>query len=434
MMQTQASTVIAEETKYCLYARKSTESDERQALSIDSQIKEMMVLAQREGIEIIDILRESHSAKETGQRPVFNEMIAGIRNGTYNSILTWAPDRLSRNAGDLGSIVDMMDQKKIIEIRTYGQKFSNNPNEKFLLMILGSQAKLENDNKGVNVKRGLRTRCEMGMWPSRAPTGYLNNPNRMKKCDPVLDPERAPVIREIFERVVYQGISGRQMYAWLKFEKDFRASSGKHLSLSNIYTILNNHFYYGSFEYPKKSGNWYQGAHTPLISKELFDEAQKCLKERYNSAVTGKEFAFTRLLTCGKCGSGISANEKYKKLINGSFNKHIYYACTKSRDKSCSNSINETNLISELIKIIDQIDMNELGIYERVKHELKRYGNFQAHVLGNNEKQKKVDVSEIDIKNYAKYILKEGMLAEKRELLKNFKNKIILEDEILRIS
>jgi len=142
---------VDKKIKYCLYARKSTEQEDKQALSIESQVREMTSLAEREGLEIVEIKRESHSSKEVGQRPVYNELISEIRESKFNGILTWAPDRLSRNAGDLGSVVDLMDQKLLIEIRTYGQKFTNNPNEKFLLMILGSQAKLENDNKMVNV-------------------------------------------------------------------------------------------------------------------------------------------------------------------------------------------------------------------------------------------------------------------------------------------
>lgn len=97
--------------KYVLYARKSTESEERQILSIDSQVKEMLQLAERENLEIIDIRKESHSAKDSGQRPIFKELLEEIRRQKFNGILTWAPDRLSRNAGDLGSVVDLMDQK-----------------------------------------------------------------------------------------------------------------------------------------------------------------------------------------------------------------------------------------------------------------------------------------------------------------------------------
>src|ERR1700733_6570347 len=130
-----ANVAIAQKIKYCLYARKSTESDEKQALSIESQVKEMLQIAEREGLDIVDIRRESHSAKDSGQRPVFKELLEDIRRTRFNGILTWAPDRLSRNAGDLGSMVDLMDQKLLVEIRTYGQQFRNSPNEKFFLMI-----------------------------------------------------------------------------------------------------------------------------------------------------------------------------------------------------------------------------------------------------------------------------------------------------------
>ena len=90
---------------YCLYARKSTERDELQALSIDSQIKEMLDQAKRDGIEIAEIRRESHSAKESFTRPVFRQLIEDIRSAKFSGIMTWAPDRLSRNAGDLGALV-----------------------------------------------------------------------------------------------------------------------------------------------------------------------------------------------------------------------------------------------------------------------------------------------------------------------------------------
>ena len=69
--------------KYVLYSRKSTESEERQILSIDSQINEMLSLAEKEGLEIIDIRRESHSAKESGQRPVFKEILEDIRRSFF---------------------------------------------------------------------------------------------------------------------------------------------------------------------------------------------------------------------------------------------------------------------------------------------------------------------------------------------------------------
>jgi DNA invertase Pin-like site-specific DNA recombinase len=117
-------------------------------------------------------------------------------------------------AGDLGSLVDLMDQKKLIHIQTHGQTFSNSPNEKFLLMILCSQAKLENDNKSINVKRGLKTRVEMGLWPCPAPTGYQKEKRTDRKCETLIDPEQAPTIKKMFEKVAYDHWSGRKIYNW----------------------------------------------------------------------------------------------------------------------------------------------------------------------------------------------------------------------------
>jgi DNA invertase Pin-like site-specific DNA recombinase len=420
------SPILDAPIKYCLYARKSTEAEDKQALSIESQIKEMLSLAERDNLNIVEIKRESHSSKEVGQREVFNQMIKEIREGKYNGILTWAPDRLSRNAGDLGSIVDLMDQKLLIEIRTYGQRFTNNPNEKFLLMILGSQAKLENDNKAVNVKRGLRTRCEMGLRPGVAPTGYLNEKHIDKKCQCRIDPKRSPIIKQIFERVANEQYSGRKIFRWL-IDIGFKTKTGKPLVLANIYLILRNPFYYGEFEYPVKSGNWYIGKYIPIITKELFDKVQMTLSENFIPKTESKEFAFTKLIKCGYCGSGISADEKFRKLKDGGTNRHVYYFCTKARNIDCNNQpINEASLIDELTELVDRIDLDELGIRDKIEKELIRFNKFRIGVLGH---KKEVSNSDIDIRNYAKYLLKEGTITEKRELLSFLKSKLILKDK-----
>lgn len=417
--------------KYCLYARKSTESEEAQILSIDSQIKEMMGMADKECLEIVEVKKESHSAKEAGQRPVFNEIVEEIKQGKYNAILTWAADRISRNAGDLGRIVDLMDSGKLIEIRTYGQKFSNNPNEKFLLMILGSQAKLENDNKVINVKRGLRARCEMGLWPCTAPTGYLNSKNVDKRCHVEVDPHRAPIMKKMFEKVAYENYSGRKIHAWLKDDLKFKTRNGKAFTLSNIYLTLRNTFYYGSFEYPKGGGQWYQGKHEPIITRELFDKVQETLMV-YSERSERKEFAFTKLMTCGLCGSGITADEKFKKQKDGTTHRHVYYGCCRFYDKNCKSGwINEDDLIEQLAMLMDKIDLDEIGMQEKIKTEIERHKKFNSNMLG--IKEKAVKVGEIDIRNYAKYILRDGSIWEKRELLSCLKSKVKLNNKVVRI-
>lgn len=391
----------------------------------------MLQLAERDGLEIVAMKRESHSAKETGQRPVFNEIIEEIRDGKFNAILTWAPDRISRNAGDLGKVIDLMDGGMLQEIRTHGQSFRNNPNEKFLLMILGSQAKLENDNRGINVKRGLRTRCEMGYRPGTAPTGYLNQRHMDRKCQVIVDPQRGHIVKQMFEKVAHQQWSGRKVYHWLKFELNFHTRGNKPLALGNVYRILMNPFYHGIFEYPKKSGNWYQGKHEPLISKELFDKVQAHL-QRDNIVRQSREFAFTKLMVCGKCGSGISAEEKWKQLKAGGSNRYVYYSCSRARDRNCKNKyIREKDLILQIISFIDEIDINELGMKKKLEDEMKRFNKFQRSVLGVTEKLETDE--DTDIRNYAKYLLREGSTSEKRLLLSNLRSRIRYEDKELTL-
>jgi len=414
--------------KYCLYARKSTEQDEKQALSIDSQIKEMQAIAEREGLNVVTVKRESHSAKDSGQRPVFKEILDDLRSEKYNGLLTWAPDRLSRNAGDLGSLVDLMDQRKLIHIQTFGQTFKNSPNEKFLLMILCSQAKLENDNKSINVKRGLRTRVEMGLWPCRPPTGYFKTKRTDKKCESVLDPDRAPIIKKIFEKVAYEGWSGRKIDNWLRNEIKFKTEFNKPLSLGNLYRLLDNHFYYGTFEFPKKSGNWYKGAHEPIITKELFDLVQTKVKDNIlEPRAQQKEFAFTKIMTCGLCGSGITADEKFKKQQNGNVHRYVYYKCTKVRNPDCKcGFINEDDLIKQLQGLIDNLDIQTVPMKEKVMNEVNRFKQFERMLLGSKTP---VAVKDIDIRNYAKFILQEGSMEEKRGFLGCLKNEIVLDNK-----
>lgn len=412
--------------RYCLYARKSSEAEEKQALSIDSQIKEMLQLAQKDHLNVVEIKRESHSAKDTAQRPVFNEMIREIRTDKFTGILAWHPDRLSRNAGDLGMIVDLIDQKKIIEVRTYGQKFTNNPSEKFLLMILGSQAKLENDNKSLNVKRGLRTRVEMGLWPSVAPTGYLTNPDRNMKCHVIIDPMRSHIIRMMFEKVAYEGTSGRKLFKWLKEDAKFVSRNNKFLALANVHTILRNTFYCGLIEYPRKSGKWYMGKHEPIISKELFKKVQEKLDNAIQGTRTNREFAFTKLMKCGMCNSGVTAQEKFKNLSDGTTAKYIYYCCARFYNKDCKNEyLREEGLIEQLLGIVDKVDLNTIGIKEKLEKEIGRLGEFRNRVLGVGEDEKAAQ-KKVDLRAYVKYILNEGTLQEKRDLMQSFRSRLIL--------
>ncbi|MEK7070265.1 MAG: recombinase family protein, partial [Patescibacteria group bacterium] len=295
------------------------------------------------------------------------------------------------------------------------------------LMILCSQAKLENDNKSVNVKRGLKTRCEMGLRPGVAPTGYLNEKRSDRKCHSIVDPERAHIVKQIFEKFVHEHWSGRKIYHWLKFDLKFRTRSNHHLSLSNLYLILQNPFYCGIFEFPVKSGNWYTGKHEPLITKELYDLVQQQLKRNHVVRSEMKEFAFTRLISCGICNSSITAEEKYKKLSDGTTARYVYYGCTRNKDARCGNLyIREEELVKQLVGIIDQLDINEIGLKHKFEKEVEQLKDLQESFFGGSDL---VMNRKIDLREYAKHVLRKGGIGEKRELLGCLKSRLLLKDK-----
>ncbi|MCC7304319.1 recombinase family protein [bacterium] len=429
---------------YCLYARKSSESDEKQAMSIDGQLREMSDLAKRDKINVIEVITESHSAKETGQRPQFNHMLENINKGKYNAIITWAPDRISRNAGDLGRVVDLMDQGKLALIKTHSQTFSNNPNEKFLLMILCSQAKLENDNRGINVKRGLRNKCEVGIRPSLAPLGYINQLKANRISEVVPEPVKATIIKQMFQYVAEKGMSGRAVRKWLSMV-GFKSKSGKDLSLSRIYETLKNPFYYGEFKFGNK---WYKGTHEPLINKQTYDKVQIQLQttpKQWNKQV----YPFKKICKCWSCGGSITAEMKYRVTKNGEVHPHLYYHCNRIKDYNCQEPyITEQELIKQLIALLPQIKLDMQYLWNLFQNEIKRLNHLKAImnnkvdtlIVSSPHKSKEGGIKVISIreaemiKDYFLHILQYGAPEERQNVLTGVETLFLLKERSLIIA
>ena len=138
-------------------------------------------------------------------------------------------------------------------------------------------------------------------------------------------------------------------------------------------------------------------------------------------------------MTCGLCGSGITAQDKFKKLKDGTIKKYIYYACTRARDLNCKNKcIHEEELVKLLIELIGRIDMDKSDIKKRFDSELKRVFKFHKTFLG--VKQSIPLNQEFNAKNYATYVLQEGTIEDKRELLACLKSKLVLKNRILTLN
>lgn len=129
----------------------------------------------------------------------------------------------------------------------------------------------------------------------------------------------------------------------------------------------------------------------------------------------------------------MTADEKYKKLKNGNTVKYVYYGCTRSRDHNCkAGYMREEELVSQLARIIDQLDINEIGVKKQFEEELERYGKFRQVVLQINGRENEISKEKkVDLRSYAKYILKQGTMTEKREILACTKSRLIFKDKKL---
>jgi site-specific DNA recombinase len=333
---------------YFLYARKSTDDEDRQVRSIESQLHELREQAARDGLKIVAELIEKQSAKKPG-RPIFNDMMDRIEAGEAQGILAWHPDRLSRNGVDGGRITYALDGGKLTSLKFSSFWFENTPQGKFMLNMAFSQSKYYVDALSENTKRGLREKVRRGEYPGPAPFGYLND-YRSKTI--IIDRERADMVKEMFERYSEEIETLDTLQDFLA-EHGVLSSEGKRVGRSYVSRILTNPFYYGHFRY---AGEVHEGKHEPIIAKKLFDEVQGIMagRARYRKATRPEPKVFTGLLRCATCGMMITAEHKVKRQQNGNVHHYTYYHCTKkNRSCECSQpSIQEHELDAELTALL----------------------------------------------------------------------------------
>ncbi len=376
--------------KFGEYSRKSSEQEDRQVLSIESQIEQNLKLAKEYKVHIPkeSIFRESKSAKKSRTRPVFEQMIRGIEKGVIDGIITWHPDRLSRNAGDAGRLIDLMDEGKLKYIITHQQIFSNTPSDKFFFNMLCIQAKMENDNKGENVMRGLVKKRRMGYPGGIAKVGYLNDKGEKGLRKILPDRERFGIVRNIFKLFLSEKYSVRQLHR-LSVEKynltttQRKNIGGVAIKLSSFYYMLKDPFYAGFFYGKDDNGD--------LVRYEVNKDVPRVITEKEHKKIlsmihrTGaerawtyvEEFPYKRFMLCGNCGGSVTAekkeqmiclNCKYKfsyknkedcpkckipltKIKNSTKLRYIYYHCTRKRDRECpGGSVKESDIDIHLKK------------------------------------------------------------------------------------
>ena len=341
--------------QYFLYARKSTDVEDKQVMSIEAQLIELRALARLDGLDVAEEFVEKRSAKMPG-RPIFEEMVRRIERGEAQGVICWKIDRLSRNPVDSGRISWLLQQSVVQKIVTHDRVYLPQDNVLVMSVEFGMANQYIRD-LSVNVTRGLRHKARLGIYPSIAPLGYLNDP-RTKTI--VVDRKKSKIVRAAFE-LYAKNESRLEDVAHFLYERDIKTgatrgwSKGgcKPLKRDQISFLLSNLFYFGHFKY---SGEIYEGKHTPIVSKNLFDRVQKvlALRSRANKKATNEPQAFCGLLKCSECGCSITAEEKTKHQKNGNVHQYVYYRCTKKRGTCSSDYVRQEKLDTQLSELLSR--------------------------------------------------------------------------------
>ena len=385
--------------KYFIYARKSSESEDRQMASIEDQTEELKKIAANNGLRIIEVLTESKSAKNPG-RPVFNKMLERVNRGEADGILCWKLNRLARNPID-GAQVSWLLQKRIIKhIQTYDRDYKPEDNVLMMQVELGMANQFVKD-LSVDVKRGTRRKAERGWNPAPVlPAGYKHNMSREasrrnagnssnSKVDKeiVIESESFRIVKKLWKLL----LTGEHTMAEIKQKGDnmcLRSVRGSFFALSAYYKLFSNPFYCGYFYWRDANGvlQKYRGRHKTMITEEDFEKAQVLLGR--NPGVSRKRkyyYPFKNLMSCGECKGRITVdrvvrtvcsnchrkfsvknanacprcNMKVSQMKNPHITDIAYYRCTKKRGTCSQGYLRFDKALIQFQSVLDRISISE---------------------------------------------------------------------------
>lgn len=337
--------------KAVIYVRVSSKDQEEHGYSIPAQERLLKEYAERRGLKIVCEFKEAETAKKAG-RTAFNRMLRFLKeHPDIQHILVEKTDRLYRNFYDYAAL-DIDRSGIAVHLVKEGEILSkdSNSHQKMFHGIKVVLAKGYVDNLSEEVKKGHLEKASRGMYPSKAPLGYRNDPTTKNM---VPDPQSAPLVRLTFELMATGGFSLAKLKREL-YRRGLRSGrAGKELSKSAMQNVLTNTVYCGEFEW---SGKRYQGRYEPLISWSLFNRVQEALGTCERPKAVKNDFPYAGLLKCANCGCAVTAEEHRKP----SGRIYVYYRCANGRG-ACGKLVYlpEAKLEAQMVAALENIRLPE---------------------------------------------------------------------------
>lgn len=323
------------------YIRVSTAKQGEKGVSLQEQRSAIEAYAARSQLTVSQWFEERVTAAKKG-RPVFNEMLVTLRKRLIEGVIIHKIDRSARNLKDWADLGELIDSG--VEIHFAGDSLDLNTRGGRLSADI--QAVVAADyirNLKEEARKGLYGRLKQGIYPLRAPLGYLDCGGGKVK---VMDPTTGPLVRKAFELYATGGYTLEALSNELN-RCGLRTKTGGEIGVTRLSDTLNNPFYTGIIRI-KRTGETFSGIHEPLITQRLYDQVQRALRRNGNGRVLSHGFLFSRLFTCASCGRHLIA-ERQKG--------HVYYRCHR---KSCpATCVREETLQDSVLSTLRQLSLTE---------------------------------------------------------------------------
>ena len=256
-----------------IYARTATTVQAECGYSIESQIAECKKFAVDSGYTVAKVFVDESKSVINLERPAYSEMTNYCETHDVDAVIVWKLNRLTRNTMDYHGEIRPFLEKHGIKLLS-ATELNEDTIEAELKCYIGIDfAEYERKLIGKRTVLGLKSQAERGIYPHKPPVGYknikINNEPQI-----IIDPDNAQYVKMAYE-LCATGISAKEISEKL-YTEGFRTRNGKKIPKSRIEFVLKNPFYVGKFKFV---GKMYDGVHTPIISKELFDMVQDVLKK-----------------------------------------------------------------------------------------------------------------------------------------------------------